>query len=65
MQYREVKAALLAQSCASRQGNGDHEIWYCPCGKHMAVVTTARVVSPGVVAYTIKKLQCLPKEWLQ
>lgn len=42
-----------------------HEKWFCPCGKHIAVVTQARVVSPGVVDDTIKKLACLPKGWLQ
>jgi len=65
MKYRAVRAALLAQRCTSVQGKGDHEKWYCPCGEHMAVVTTSRTVSPGVVADTIKKLNCLPKGWLQ
>jgi hypothetical protein len=31
----------------------------------MAVVVEARVVSPGVVRDTIKKLVCLPKGWLE
>lgn len=65
MRYREVRKALLAQGCTSRPGKGDHEMWYCPCGKHMAVIVTARVVSPGVCADAIKKLECLPKGWLQ
>lgn len=65
MKYREVRKALLAQACTWRPGKGDHEVWYCPCGKHIAVVTTARVTSPGVIADTIKKLDCLPKGWLQ
>jgi hypothetical protein len=65
LRYREVRAALLAQGCTSRQGKGDHEKWYCPCGEHIAVITQSRTVPPGVVSDTIKKLSCLPKEWLQ
>jgi hypothetical protein len=30
----------------------------------MAVLATARQVSPGVVGDLIKKLACLPKGWL-
>jgi len=65
MKYRDVRAALLAQDCTPKQGKGDHEKWYCPCGGHIAVVTQSRTVSPGVVADTIKKLACLPNGWLQ
>jgi hypothetical protein len=32
---------------------------------HVAVVTRARVVSPGVVADVVTKLSCLPAGWLQ
>lgn len=38
MKYRDVEAALLARGCTWRQGKGDHRVWYCPCGQHMAVV---------------------------
>lgn len=65
MKYRAVRRALLDQRCTSRSGKGDHEKWYCPCGRHIAVVTKAGVVSPGVVADTMKKMKCLPKGWLQ
>jgi hypothetical protein len=65
MKYRDLRTALLGQQCTDRPGRGDHEVWYCPCGKHIAVVTTARNASPGVVADTIRKLACLPKGWLQ
>lgn len=58
---RELRAALLRQGCVSKQGKGDHEKWYCPCGRHIVVVTQARVVSPGVVGDAINKLACLPK----
>jgi predicted RNA binding protein YcfA (HicA-like mRNA interferase family) len=65
MRYSDVERALLANGCKWRQGKGDHSVWYCPCGQHIAVVTQARTVSPGVVADTIKKLACLPEGWLQ
>ncbi len=65
MRYRDVRDALLGQGCISKSGKGDHEKWYCPCGKHMAVVTRPGSVSPGVIQDTIKKLACLPKGWLQ
>jgi hypothetical protein len=67
MKYRDMEGALLRNNCTWRQGKGDHIVWYCPakCGKHMAVVTQARIVSPGVVADTMTKLACLPEGWLQ
>jgi hypothetical protein len=67
MTYREMERALLASDCAWKQGKGDHIKWYCPakCGQHMAIVTQARIVSPGVVRDTIAKLACLPEGWLQ
>lgn len=66
MRYREVRKALQDNHCRGPvSGKGDHEKWYCPCGNHMAVVTNSRVVSPGVVRDTIKKLECLPEGWLQ
>jgi predicted RNA binding protein YcfA (HicA-like mRNA interferase family) len=67
MKYRDVERALLANGCTWKQGKGDHIMWYCPssCGKHVAVVTQARNVSPGVVADTITKIACLPAGWLQ
>ena len=65
MKYRDVKRALALQGCTSKPGKGDHEKWYCPCGEHVAVVTKPGEVSPGVISDTIKKLECLPKGWLQ
>lgn len=65
MQYRDVVRALLDNDCTPKEGKGDHQKWYCPCGQHMAVVVEARVMSPGVVRDTIKKLPCLPKGWLE
>jgi hypothetical protein len=65
MKYRDLASALTRNGCRSRPGKGDHEKWFCPCGKHIAVVTKPGEVSPGVVADTMKKLTCLPKGWLQ
>jgi hypothetical protein len=66
MKYRDVERVLLANGRTWKQGKGDHIKWYCPssCGKHVAVVTQARNVSPGVVADTITKLAWLPAGWL-
>ena len=47
MKYRDVRAALLAQDCTPKQGKGDHEKWYCPCGRPIAVVTQSRTLSPA------------------
>jgi len=41
-----------------------YRVWYYPCGEHVAVVTQARIGSPGVVGDVIKKLACLPEGWL-
>jgi hypothetical protein len=65
MQYREMARALLDHGCTPKQGKGDHQKWCCPCGRHVAVVVQSRIVSPGVVRDTIKKLVCLPEGWLQ
>jgi hypothetical protein len=56
LRYRVLERALLAQGCRSRAGKGDHVLWYCPCGEHLAVAVKARVVSPGVIRDIIAKL---------
>jgi hypothetical protein len=65
MKYREIRKALIATGCTYRNAKGDHEVWYCPCGKHMATVVTDPKVSAGVVGDIIKKMACLEKGWLQ
>jgi hypothetical protein len=65
MKYREIRKALMTTGCTYRNAKGDHEVWYCPCGRHMVVVVTSPVVSPGVVGDIIKKMACLEKGWLQ
>lgn len=65
MTYRDLRRALLEQGCTSKQGKGDHEKWYCPCGQHMTVVTQSRTVSPGLVNQAVKRMECLPEGWLK
>jgi hypothetical protein len=65
MEYRGMTRALLDHGCTPKQGKGDHEKWYCPSGRNVAVIVQSRIVSPGVVRDTIKKLACLPEGWLQ
>lgn len=64
VRYRVLERRLLAEGCTSRPGKGDHVVWYCPCGEHVAVATKARLVSPGVVGDILTKLACLPEGWL-
>lgn len=65
VRYRDLRARLLSHGCTPKQGKGDHAKWFCPCGRHIAVVTQSRTVSPGVVGDVVKKMACLPKGWLQ
>lgn len=65
MKYRDVERALRAAECSPKQGKGSHVKWFCPCGRHIAVVSAGGVVSPGVVGDVIAKLACLPGGWLQ
>ena len=65
MKLRDVARALTAQQCMIKSDDGNHTKWMCPCGKHSANIPQHRVVSPGVVRDTIKRLDCLPKGWLQ
>jgi hypothetical protein len=56
VKYRLVRKALLAQGCRPKQGKGDHEKWYCPCGQYLTVVTQSGEVSPGVVGQAIVRM---------
>ena len=70
MKLRDVERQLEAYGCVlvgtktGGQGGG-HDKWTCPCGEHSANIARHRVVSPGVVRDTIKRMACLPKGWLQ
>jgi len=62
--YRDLAKALSAAGCTAKQGKGDHEKWFCPCGQHMTVITKPGIVSPGLVRQAVQRLSCLPKGWL-
>jgi hypothetical protein len=65
MKLRDVVRALTTQQCTTRSDDGNHTKWICPCGRHSANIPRHRIVSPGVVRDTIKRLDCLPEGWLQ
>lgn len=65
MKLRDVIRALTNQRCTIRSDDGIHTKWVCPCGRHSANIPRHRIVSPGVVRDTIKRLDCLPEGWLQ
>lgn len=65
MKYRDVAKVLKRIGATSRPGKGDHEVWTCPCGAHMAVITKPGEISPGVIGDLIKKFECQEKGWLQ
>ena len=64
MRKRDLVKALEACGCTMKQGKGDHEKWYCPCGKHMTVITDTRDISPGLVRQALDRMECLPEGWL-
>jgi hypothetical protein len=65
MKIRDVRRALSGHGCTEQPGKGPHAKWTCSCGEHSANIPRHRVVSPGVVADTIKRMACLPEGWLQ
>jgi hypothetical protein len=64
VRYKALERKLLVLGCTWRPGKGDHVVWYCSCGSHIAVATAARVVSPGVAQDVVTKLACLSTGWL-
>lgn len=66
MTLREVTKALKRNGAEVVSDDGSHTKWQCSCGaKHSANLPRHKVVSPGVVSDTIKRMGCLPKGWLQ
>lgn len=65
MKRRDVEAALLKQGCSIKSTRGDHDKWLCACGRHSANIARHTTISPGVVRDTIRRMECLPKGWLQ
>ncbi len=64
VKYRDMAKALTDVGCTARPGKGDHEKWFCPCGRHKTVITKPGNVSPGVVRQAVQRLSCLPEGWL-
>lgn len=65
MRKREVVKALRQAGCVVVSDDGGHAKWACPCGRHSANIPRHTVVSVGVVRDTIRRMDCLPKGWLQ
>ena len=65
MKLRDMESALLAQGCRVLSDRGEHTKWGCPCKAHSANIPRHRVISPGVVRDTIRRMACLPEGWLQ
>jgi hypothetical protein len=65
MKLRDVEAKLRKHGCHVESETGPHTKWRCPCGKHTANIPRHREISAGVVASTSKRMECLPKGWLQ
>jgi predicted RNA binding protein YcfA (HicA-like mRNA interferase family) len=64
VRYRDMAKALTMVGCTAKPGKGDHEKWFCPCGRHMTVITKPGTVSPGLVRQAVQRLSCLPEGWL-
>ena len=62
---RELEKALISNGCSGISDRGEHTKWGCPCEEHTANIPRHNMISPGVVASTIKRMACLPKGWLQ
>ncbi|TCJ20829.1 type II toxin-antitoxin system HicA family toxin [Nocardioides jejuensis] len=60
----ELVKALLANGCTRLRDRGDHEVFACPCGKHMGPVPRHREITAGVCRSLIKQLSCLPEGWM-
>lgn len=68
MKRRNVESALRAAGCGiaeSNSGRNPHDKWECPCGKHTANVPRHIEISAGVIGDCIRRMECLPKGWLQ
>lgn len=65
MKRRNVQRALLAHGCRVLRDTGDHTVWGCLCGQHIAPLPRHIEISPGVVGSIVKRMACLPEGWLQ
>ncbi|MER7433579.1 type II toxin-antitoxin system HicA family toxin [Pseudonocardia alni] len=64
MELRDVERALRAHGCRVLSESGPHTKWGCPCGARTTPVP-GTAISPGVVRSIGKRMECLPKGWLQ
>lgn len=62
---RYVVERLTASGCHSIRNKGGHQVWQCPCGKHLAPLPNHRTTTAGVVRSIQNQMACLPKGWLQ
>lgn len=65
MRRRDVVSALTEESCERLRNKGGHEVWGCPCGRHIAPVPNHQMISPGTVRSIAEQMSCLKKGWLQ
>lgn len=65
MKRRDVEAALNAYGCHILRDRGDHTVWACPCGQHIAPLPRHKDITAGVTQSVAKMMACLPKGWLQ
>lgn len=65
MSKRRVIKALRLQQCRKLRDTGRHEVWGCPCDKHITAVPRHRQISKGVLRNIIDDLKCLPEGWLR
>lgn len=66
MARRLVLKALKRQSYTHLRGDGDHDVYGCPCDAgHIASVPRHTTISPGVIRNIIRDNPCRPNGWLQ
>jgi len=65
MSKRAVVKALNANGCRKARDDGDHEWWICPCGQHGNALPRHSQTTAGVIRSFIRRMECLPKGWLQ
>jgi predicted RNA binding protein YcfA (HicA-like mRNA interferase family) len=65
MKRRDVEAALRAIGATVLRDRGNHTVWACACGQHIAPVPRHSEITPGVVGSIQKQMACAQEGWLQ
>lgn len=65
MKRIDVVRALRSIGATAIRDKGEHTIYGCACGEHIAPLPRHNEISPGVVASIQKQMACAPKGWLQ